>query len=231
MMAVVLFAYGCSGLQHAGNHSLQDGYYVFKTDSTAARPVYARFTDSSLVVHARSGKKGLPLPQPFFETALGAAATDSMASPSFRLVKKSIDLDLSTVLFKFRFSRMALPNQLSSQLNVTLYGGYRQDYYRLRTHKTPLQQYQHSLRHLAFDLGAFAGFGSTPVNPSVTGGAVAEEYDGIVFQKGVAFFIGSNRFTAGISVGTDALLDRNRKNWLYRERPWLGLMIGLNLSD
>lgn len=31
-------------------------------------------------------------------------------------------------------------------------------------------------------------------------------------------------------LGFDTLLDRNAQFWIYQERPWLGLMLGLNLN-
>jgi hypothetical protein len=230
LVSFVWLSYSCSGLRHAGSHGLQDGYYSLKTDTAAARPVYARITDEQMALHLRVTRKGPPAAQPFFETATGERSTDSFTH-SFTLVKQTIDLDLGTVLFKYRFARRAVPNQLNSQLNFALYSGYRKDYYRFRAERTPLRTYRHTVRHFEFDIGVFAGLGATPVNPTVTNGLVAEEYDGIVWQKGVAFFIGSNSFTAGVGIGTDALLDRNRRRWLYQERPWLGVMIGLNLGD
>jgi hypothetical protein len=227
---LVWLSYSCSSLRHAGSHALQDGYYTLQTDTAAARLVYARITNEQLSLYLCVTKKGPPAAQPFFETATGETGTDSFTR-SFTLVKQSIDLDLGTVLFKYRFARKAVPNQLNSQLNFALYSGYRKDYYRFKAERTPPGNYRHTIRHFEFDIGVFTGLGATPINPTVTNGLVAEEYDGLVWQKGVAFFIGSNSFTAGIGIGTDALLDRNRRYWLYQERPWLGVMIGLNLGD
>lgn len=226
---IVFVCISCTTFKHAGTHNLQDGYYVFKTD-TSKQTVYAHVTEEKLSLHPLRNSRGAPLPQPFFQTTTGTGVADSLSRP-FTLIQNSIDLDLGTVLFKYRFARKAVPNQLNSQLNFALYSGYRRDYYRFQVQQNPLGVYRQRVRHFEFDIGVFAGLGTTPINPTVTNGLVAEEYDGIVWQKGVAFFIGSNSFTAGIGIGTDALLDRNRRHWLYQERPWLGVMIGLNLGD
>lgn len=220
----------CMSIRQAGTHDFGDGYYRLKTNTEAPKQVYIVLTDSSLSI--------LPLisntKQPAFGSGkkilINGSVTDSLLQP-FTLIRKSLDIDLSTVLLKYRFRNNTLPNQLSSTLNAAIYGGYRTDYFRIRDQVNPLLQRKRVIQHFEFDMGVFAGIGSTPVNSSTTANAISVEYDGVVFQKGVAFFIGSRNFTLGIGLGTDRLLDKNRKVWIYQEKPWLGLMIGLNLTN
>lgn len=63
---------------------------------------------------------------------------------------------------------------------------------------------------------------------STTNNAIATEYDGLILQKGIAGIVAINKLTIGVSVGFDDLLDRNNKNWIYENKPWFGLMLGLN---
>lgn len=65
---------------------------------------------------------------------------------------------------------------------------------------------------------------------STTNNAIATEYDGLILQKGIAGIVAINKLTIGVSVGFDDLLDRNNKNWIYENKPWFGLMLGLNLN-
>lgn len=228
--AAVMSFVSCTSIKHTGAHEFGDGYFVLKTGTAAPQKVYAVITEDSVALHPLLTDTRQPLPDVIKTTAIEGSAQDSLALP-FLLVRTSIDLDMSTVLFKYRFNRTSLPNQLSSNLNFALYCGYRHDYFKFQVQPDPFKKYKHRVRHFEFDMGVFAGFGSTPMNPSVTQNAIDTEYDGIVFQKGIALFIGSKSFTAGVGIGTDGLMDRNRKYWLYQEKPWLGVMIGLNLTD
>ena len=69
--------------------------------------------------------------------------------------------------------------------------------------------------------------GITQINPTVTGNQVELEYDGIVFQKGIGAFITIDRMSVGIVLGFDNLLDENKTVWLYNQKPYLGLSIGI----
>lgn len=227
---IVALCISCTAVKHAGTHGLQDGYYVLKTQHAPPVRVYAKVSEDSLFLHTPVNHTEAIRPVPVLSTGMDLLQID--AKPElFSLTKKSIDLDLTTVLFKYRFSNSTLPNQLSSNLNFAFYCGYRYDYFKFSVVKDPLMNYRRQIRHFEFDVGVFAGLGSTPMNPSVTNDRIMVEYDGIVFQKGVAFFAGSSNITIGLGIGTDGLMDRNRKYWIYQEKPWIGVMIGLNLSD
>lgn len=68
------------------------------------------------------------------------------------------------------------------------------------------------------------------MSPTNTGGRLPDEYDGIVWSKGVATIFAVNNFTLGLAFGFDNLLDENRRIWLYESKPWAGLTFGLNLN-
>lgn len=227
---IVAMCTSCTAIKHANTHGLQDGSYVLKTQHSPPVRVYATISEDSLILYTRINHTEAINPVPVLSTGMDVLQLDAKPEP-FSLIKTSIDLDLTTVLFKYRFNNSTLPNQLSSNLNFAFYCGYRHDYFKFRVVKDPLMNYKRQIRHFEFDMGVFAGLGSTPMNPSVTNDRISVEYDGIVFQKGVAFFAGSSNVTIGLGIGTDGLMDRNRKHWIYQEKPWIGVMIGLNLSD
>jgi hypothetical protein len=51
-----------------------------------------------------------------------------------------------------------------------------------------------------------------------------------VWSKGVALIMAIGKFTSGLSIGWDNLLDKNNKSWIYEGKPWVGLVFGLNLN-
>lgn len=220
-----LMLVSCSSVEHG----LTDGYYTVKSTAPAPRRVYIALNDSILTMYPlRSGSKEVDTSQKHIVSLVPEIPGD--VPLPLRLVKKSIDMDVGTVLFKYRFSTNTLPNQLNSNLNATVYAGYRTDFFHLRDAANPLKRKEKRLRHFEMDGGLFAGIGSAAINPSVTNSRLDTEYDGLVLQKGAALFFGSGNFTLGIGLGTDSLLDKNKSLWIYQEKWWLGLLVGINIS-
>jgi hypothetical protein len=217
----------CTTLRKSTGHDLNDGYYRVLEKNKPPRKVYLQVTDDSLFLYPSPLQPGRPSTQSF---SLNRYPADSLLKPVV-LLRTSMDLDLTTILLKYRFSTPALPNQLNSNLNAALYVGYRRDYFRFRESKDPLGKRHREINHFELDIGPFAGIGATAINPSTTEGQVAEEYDGVVLQKGVAVFFGGSRFSIGIGLGFDGLLDHKKNVWIYQNKPYLGLMIGLNLTN
>jgi len=54
-----------------------------------------------------------------------------------------------------------------------------------------------------------------------------QEYDGIVFQKGVSVFATYENMSVGIALGFDNLMDHNKGIWIYNNKPWIGIVIGI----
>ena len=48
--------------------------------------------------------------------------------------------------------------------------------------------------------------------------------------KGIAGLIGVGEFTFGAALGFDNLLDKNRKAWIYQDKPWIGFTVGFNIN-
>jgi len=49
-------------------------------------------------------------------------------------------------------------------------------------------------------------------------------------QEGVAAFVGIQNLSIGVGLGWDQLMDKYRSYWIYREKPWIGLILGFKLS-
>jgi hypothetical protein len=149
---------------------------------------------------------------------------------TYSFTQRSFDLDVLTIPFKYRPAAADLPNQLNTNFNGALYVGFRRDIYRLTYKKAPFNISKRKITHYGYSVGLFTGLGSTAINPWVTRDQITSEYDGVVWLKGMAGIIGINNFTFGLAIGVDHLLDRNHKVWIYQNKPWIGLVLGLNLN-
>lgn len=145
------------------------------------------------------------------------------------LVKHSFDMDVMTVPFKYRPSASGFPRQLNTTFNGNAYVGYRIDRFQPSFKETPAG-ISKGLRHKAISIGAFGGLGSASINPWTTNNQITDEYDGFVVTRGLALFIGINSVTVGIATGWDYLTDRDKSIWIYQNKPWYGIAIGLNLN-
>jgi hypothetical protein len=228
LLIIILFSSACNTVDKIARHDFYTGYYKLKTVDSTAVKVYVDLNEDSLDVYdlVYPGNEKSP------DTASKRSAVISEINPgdylhncTFR--RNSIDVDLTTALLKFRPPQKEVPRQLSANLNAALYAGLRKDFFKIVSRTSPLNETHSALRHFGFDAGFFAGLGITPVNPTVTGNNIELEYDGIVFEKGIAVYFGIEFLTFGISLGFDNLLDENHKYWVYNQKPWVGLMLGI----
>jgi hypothetical protein len=120
-----------------------------------------------------------------------------------------------------------VPPQLNANANGILYAGYRKDFFKIKSHPAQLHNKNAILRHTGFDFGLFAGIGISPVNSTVTSNFTSQEYDGIVFQKGASVFFTFENMSVGLALGFDNLLDKNKSAWIYNQKPWLGIVLGI----
>jgi hypothetical protein len=216
---------GCKVLQESSKYEFNEGTYRVKTPGHSGR-AYVVVNEDSVKVY--------PLNVPLFDStkpidlAFPNKTTKPMAG-RYSFVTNSFDLDVLTILFKYRPSVKGFPNQFTTHLNGAAYVGYRTDAFRVRYSKRPLYHKRH-IEHYGYSFGGFLGMGATAMNPWVTRGSITDEYDGFVITKGLALNVAVNAFTFGIAVGWDHLMDSNRKFWIYQEKTWLGVTLGLNLN-
>ncbi|MFD2037417.1 hypothetical protein ACFSKL_21650 [Belliella marina] len=150
--------------------------------------------------------------------------------PDSHFTARGFDVDVITIPFKYRFPVGNQPQQLSTNLNASVYAGYRTDYYSLKYRRNKFGQLERGTKHYGLSFGAFSGFGSSPITPWFTNDQITEEYDGLVWSNGIAVSIGIDYLNLGIALGWDRLLDQNSNLWVYQRKPWLGLIIGININ-
>jgi hypothetical protein len=224
---VFVCLYSCTPTGLVARHEFGSGYYILKTEKSGLSKVYADVIDDSLILfQMKSGASDV------VDTESGKGTLISSIKPDDelyggRFIKSSVEVDLSTIPVKLRPSASGVPFQMNSNLNAMIYMGARKDFFLIKSLDSPVNGISSSVRQIGFDFGIFAGFGITAVNPSVTNGITSVEYDGIVFQKGIGAFFTVNYISVGITLGFDNLVSSDSKNWIYNNRPYLGLALGI----
>lgn len=225
---VTLLSVSCASVEKIARHDLASDYYKLKAKGQEPAFIYAKVTDDSIDIYpvTKEGKNKTPdLGSKKSYDISAVKKGDYMYESCF--IHTSVDIDLSSIIFKYRPPQENVPGQLNANLNGAVYLGFRKDYFKLTPSMSPLKEETSFISRIGYDFGLFAGIGITPVNPTVTGNKVDLEYDGIVFQKGIAAFITFENFSVGLTCGFDNLLDSNKNVWIYNQKPYIGLAIGI----
>jgi hypothetical protein len=197
----------CATLTDAPKYQLSNGYYEFRQEKQRYTRVFVEVLDDSVRIHTLNGN------------ALSLIPTED---EFFR--KRSFDLDVTTVGFRYRPPMKNLPQQLNTSFNGNVFIGHRTDLFQVDFENTPAGLKKIN-RHTAFTYGLFAGLGGTFVSPWTTNYRQQDEYDGVILSRGLAAMAGINNVTVGLALGWDYLTDRNRSIWIYQNKPWVGLIL------
>jgi hypothetical protein len=214
----------CAPVETIASHDFASGFYKLKTkDGGKPQKVYADVVKDTFFVYEVNKTDGHKYPG----TSPARIITVSENGSGTRFLRTSVDADLSTILTKLRPSQQSVPLQLNANLNAAVYAGARRDIFSVKSHKDFLRRSESFIRQIAFDAGLFAGLGITQVTPTNTDFHNLQEYDGVVFQKGIAAFFTFEKMTIGICIGFDSLLDENSNIWVYNQKPYIGLVLGI----
>jgi len=215
----------CNTIEKVSPHGFNSGYYRFKSEKNAAK-VYVDVTEETIDVYHLAGMR--PQKEKFLSIPDDGSSGVLPASPlTFR--KQSLDIDLTTLLLKYRPSVYGLPQQLTADFNIALYAGWRYDRYRVKSKIDPLGKSNRKISSLGYDFGVFAGPGVAPVNPFNTRNRTDNEYSGMMVQTGAAGFLETGVASFGLAFGFDYLLNRDRRIWIYHNKPWIGFIVGVGL--
>lgn len=221
----------CGALKQSSKYGFNEGYYKSRLEHKTVKKVYVIPGDDSIKIYTAK-----TLRQSFVDTTkslrIAFPAQDRPTNfKSYTFRRNTFDVDVLSILLKYRPRVDAVPNQLNTSiLNGALYLGYRTDLYHLRYKRTPFNIYKRGITHYGFSVGVFSGIGATAINETVTRGALSIQYDGFVNPSGLALIIGLDKLSFGLMAGEDRLLDKNHRLWIYHKKPWVGLSVGLNLN-
>ncbi|RRB06283.1 hypothetical protein [Larkinella rosea] len=141
----------------------------------------------------------------------------------------SFDTDLITIPFKYRIGQQRQPAELITSANAAVYMGLRYDQGFQRNVFYHHQQ-RSEIRSYSIGAGGLVGISATTIRPFSTANLVQDEYEGACLSYGLAAIFGYRTVSLGLALGYDYLLDKNRTIWMYQNKPWLGVTVGLNLN-
>jgi hypothetical protein len=224
-IVVALLFCSCKLVEQSSLHGFESGHYLWRHGKESAEKVYADVTEKGVEVYPmRSFQAG----RPSASIPLSGMVTDCAISESF--VKKSLDIDITTIPLKYRSAVHGKPPQMQVDFNAAIYAGWRHDTYHISSPRDPLGRCKVDVRARGFDVGLFAGPGTTTIGPFSTRDAVTREYNGFILQYGVAGFVESNVASFGIAVGFGHLFGPDRSTWIYDRKPWIGVIFGFALN-
>jgi hypothetical protein len=228
-LILLLIAFSsCGVLIKTSKYQLSDGYYMAKSYKKKYTKVYLDNNPDTLSAYYLK-KENRTWIIDTTQAPIQFVEKPSKTQEPFLFIQPSFDVDVLTILFKFRPESENVPVQINTNLNTAIYVGYRTDLYHVRYKPNPLG-FNRYVSHYGFSFGAFGGIGATSINPSVTKNMVPIEYDGFVITKGAAAIAAVGNVSLGITLGFDNLIGGNQQHWVYENRPWVGLAFGLNLN-
>jgi hypothetical protein len=213
LTAAMLLFTACSSVKIFSKYELTDGKYRFHQKGEPYRKVDIEVDADSIYIY-EGGQRIKPkryVDQYYFQT--------------------NLDLDMLYTVFKYRPAEPSLPRQLTNNFNANIFLGYRLDRFHFKArkqHHTRAPEYRLFHRSVAF--GVFGGIGSATMGPWTTNYRITDEYYGFSVSRGVMLLAGIDSVTFGLAMGFDRLTDRDKALWIYQNRPWYGLTIGLNIN-
>jgi hypothetical protein len=208
---VIMIFTSCSSITNIPDSQLKSGYYHYSEKGTPYEKVYVIAKEDSIKILKSNGQ----------------TITADHAKQRFQ--RRSFDVDVLTVPFKFRPTSYNFPRQLTTSFNGSVYLGYRIDRFKMRFLKTPIGDERHIMQQ-GITVGAFGGIGSASISPWSTNNRISDEYTGFIFNRGFAAMVGVNNLTVGIGIGWDYLTDRDKYIWIYQNKHWIGLTLSLHIN-
>lgn len=225
-VAIIVFFTSCSTFEKTSTHGFNSGYYKLQTEKKNVQNVYLDVTDEMIEVYPETEKQ----PDKNKLITISLEPLDSHVIPSMEFSKNSLDIDITSILLKYRPAVYGLPGQLTTDFNVALYAGWRHDNFNIISKTDPLDKGYIKISNWGYDFGFFTGLGSTQISPFTTQNQSSNEYNGMIIETGFAGFIELNLASFGISIGIDHLLNSDRDVWVYTNKPWIGFIVGIALN-
>lgn len=217
--------HSCSTLEKSSSHGFESGYYKLNKKEKSEK-VYVDVNEETLKIYSVSHQNIVDEELTLFPQK----ESENMNFNIVKLSKKSLDIDITSTLLKYRTNNKDHRDELTSDFNLAIYAGPRFDQFKISNKTDALGKKYLKVSNKAVDFGIFAGIGTTIVSPYSTSDRFDGEYNGMCMQIGLAGFIESNAASFGISYGYDYLLNRDKKIWIYQNQPWIGFIVGIALN-
>lgn len=156
--------------------------------------------------------------------------TSTSQPNNYNLSNQSLDIDLIYLPLKIRPQTSAVPTQLNTNINGQIFIGWRIDKLKLQYHRLVKDDWFLQRKKFGFSSGIILGGGSTFISPTTTLQNYNGEYDGLVFTCGLSTIFAYNNLTFGGTIAFDYLTNEHSNIWIYHGKPYVGLVIGLNIN-
>lgn len=216
----------CSVIDTASRHGFYSDYYELSFGKNKAEKVYLDVGNEAINAYMVT-ENGL---DDSVMMSLSFPLIDSLYHFPMTFKRKSLDIDLTAVLLKCRLPVDDHPAQMITDFNAALYAGWRTDNFWIRKEIDPMGKMRDQIIHRGYDFGLFAGTGATLIGPFSTNNIVTDEYNGMIIEYGLAGFLETDFASFGIAAGFDYLLSPDRNSWIYNNKPWIGLIVGIALN-
>jgi hypothetical protein len=216
----------CSVIEKASRHGFYNDYYELSSGKNKAEKVYLDVSDEEINAY-RVTENGL---DDSVMISVSFPLVDSLYYFPMTFKRKSLDIDLTAVLLKCRLPVDDHPAQMITDFNAALYAGWRTDNFWIRKEMDPLGKTRDEIIHRGYDFGLFVGTGATLIGPFSTNNIVTDEYNGMIIEYGLACFLETDFASFGIAAGFDYLMSPDRNSWIYNNKPWIGLIVGIALN-
>lgn len=225
LVVLTLCLPSCGVLENASQHGFTSGFYKTKNSQKNIERVYVDVMEDKFdVYHLTQNQPDKIL------FSIPGQTENNMPLTRRVFTKKSIDIDLTSNIFKYRPSVFGLPGLLTTDFNAAIYVGWRHDYFIVSQKRNPLGKTVSRVSNRGYDFGVFLGPGTSTVGPFTTRNTREADYSGMIIQTGMAGFVESNLASFGVSVGLDYLLTQDRDIWIYTNKPFVGFIIGIALN-
>ncbi|MEP6465015.1 MAG: hypothetical protein ABJB05_01865 [Parafilimonas sp.] len=137
----------CSVLNNTSSkYNFSDGYYYSQLNKNKPVKYYVVTGNDSIKVYPSSISRKIADTIKSL-TILFPPHRKPSQFASYNFKTHSFDLDVLTILFKYRPAVKEFPNQLNTNFNGAVYTGYRQDIYKLSYKQNPLHIQKRSIAH------------------------------------------------------------------------------------
>ena len=119
---LVLILSACSTIKDSPKYQLSDGEYEFRQPGEKYKKAFVAVEEDTLRIFLIEKPKEAFIPQPLKDQYF---------------LKRSFDVDVITIPFKYRPSTSSLPRQLTSDFNGNVFIGFRGDRFALHLRRNP----------------------------------------------------------------------------------------------
>lgn len=144
----------------------------------------------------------------------------------FKYTYNSVVVIPLTIPLKFRFRTQGLPATVEADFNAGVLVAWRHGWRKFKRAEYR-KATRTSTQNRHFTLGVFGSITPVTQTPDDTEGLTAERSVAAI-GPGIAAMYGFERVTVGLAGGLDIPFS-NRSKWAYKDQPWLGVVVGVDL--